>query len=115
MEVHHHPNIEKKNLKDHFLEFLMIFLAVTMGFFAENIRESIVNNHKEKEYIISLVEDLEADTAKLNQGIQLNNEQSKGYDCCQFIGPLISSSVNPASFNSSGVFSISHVDMACRL
>ncbi len=39
MEVHHHPKVEKKNFKEYFLEFLMIFLAVTMGFFAENIRE----------------------------------------------------------------------------
>ena len=39
MEVHHHPSVEKKNFKEYFLEFLMIFLAVTMGFIAENIRE----------------------------------------------------------------------------
>ena len=32
MEVHHHPNVEKKNFKEYFLEFLMIFLAVTLGF-----------------------------------------------------------------------------------
>jgi len=31
MEVHHHPHVEKKNFKEYFLEFLMIFLAVTMG------------------------------------------------------------------------------------
>ena len=39
MEVHHHPKVEKKNFKEYFLEFIMIFLAVTMGFIAENIRE----------------------------------------------------------------------------
>jgi hypothetical protein len=41
MEVHHHPHVEKKNFKDYFLEFVMIFLAVTLGFIAENIREDI--------------------------------------------------------------------------
>lgn len=45
MEVHHHPHVEKKSFKEYFLEFLMIFLAVTLGFFAENIRE----HHSEKE------------------------------------------------------------------
>ena len=25
MEVHHHPKVEKKNFKEYFLEFLMIF------------------------------------------------------------------------------------------
>ena len=29
MEVHHHPKVEKKNFKEYFLEFIMIFLAVT--------------------------------------------------------------------------------------
>ena len=39
MEVHHHPKVEKKNFKEYLFEFIMIFLAVTMGFIAENIRE----------------------------------------------------------------------------
>ncbi|MDP9048541.1 MAG: hypothetical protein M3N14_10415, partial [Bacteroidota bacterium] len=34
MEVHHHPQIEKKGLKEYFFEGLMIFLAVMMGYFA---------------------------------------------------------------------------------
>lgn len=32
MEVHHHPHIEKENFKKYFLEFLIIFLAISMGF-----------------------------------------------------------------------------------
>jgi hypothetical protein len=41
MEVHHHPDLhhEKKKFKEYLLEFVMIFLAVTLGFFAETIRE----------------------------------------------------------------------------
>jgi len=39
MEVHHHPDVEKKGFKEYLLEGLMIFLAVTMGFFAESYRE----------------------------------------------------------------------------
>ena len=37
MEVHHHPHVEKKNFKEYFLEFVMIFLAVSYLFFAENM------------------------------------------------------------------------------
>jgi hypothetical protein len=66
MEVHHHPNVEKKNFKEYFLEFLMIFLAVTMGYVAENIRESISDHSKEKEYVASIKKDLAEDTAALN-------------------------------------------------
>jgi hypothetical protein len=32
MEVHHHPNVERKKIKEYFLEFLMIFLAVSSYF-----------------------------------------------------------------------------------
>ena len=51
MEVHHHPDLhhQKKNYKEYFLEFLMIFLAVTLGFFAEGLRENISNHHREKQ------------------------------------------------------------------
>lgn len=41
MEVYHHPDIhhKKKNFKEYFFEFLMIFPALTMGFITENVRE----------------------------------------------------------------------------
>src|ERR1019366_6600069 len=74
MEVHHHPNVEKKGFKEYFLEFLMIFLAVTMGFIAENLREHIGNKEKEKKYIIGLVRDLTLDTADASSMIILENE-----------------------------------------
>ncbi len=51
MEVHHHPKVEKKNFKEYFFEFLMIFLAVTLGFFAEQIRESFAEKTNAKEYL----------------------------------------------------------------
>ena len=66
MEVHHHPKVEKKGIKEYFLEFVMIFLAVTMGFFAESLREYFGDRQKEKEYIISVKEDLLTDTSSLS-------------------------------------------------
>jgi hypothetical protein len=32
----------------------MIFLAVTLGFIAENVRENLSDSSKEKEYIINI-------------------------------------------------------------
>ena len=64
MEVHHHPHVEKKNFKEYFLEFLMIFLAVTLGFFAESLREHLVNQEKERNYMESMIQDLKRDTAE---------------------------------------------------
>ena len=54
MEVHHHPKVEKKNFKEYFLEFIMIFLAVTLGFFAENIREHFDEQKTTQKYLESL-------------------------------------------------------------
>lgn len=69
MEVHHHPDLhhKPKKWKAYFLEFLMIFLAVTMGFIAENIREHFVLKKHEKEYMVSLVRDLNNDIAGLTR------------------------------------------------
>jgi len=75
MEVHHHPKVEKKNFKEYFLEFLMIFLAVTMGFFAESIRERVADNAKEKEFVMSMIEDAATDTANIRIAIQLNEKR----------------------------------------
>jgi hypothetical protein len=65
MEVHHghhHPN---KKLKEYFLEFCMLFLAVTLGFLAENLREHITERKREKEFIKSIVHDLKSDTSDI--------------------------------------------------
>ncbi len=72
MEVHHHPHVENKGFKEYMLEGLMIFIAVTMGFFSENVRENITDNHKEKEYMISMLLDLEKDTLSLDQAVAKN-------------------------------------------
>jgi hypothetical protein len=75
MEVHHHPDLhhKRKNFKEYFLEFLMIFLAVTMGFFAENIRENYVEHKSAREYASLLIEDLATDTVELNRAAHVLN------------------------------------------
>ena len=75
MEVHHHPDLhhKPKKWKEYFLEFLMIFLAVTMGFFAESLRESLLTNEKEHQYMESLVNDLNNDISELNSVIPFHN------------------------------------------
>ncbi len=58
MEVHHAHSHGKKSWKDYGTEFIMIFLAVTAGFFAETLREHIGDSKKEKEYMVSMLADL---------------------------------------------------------
>ncbi len=69
MEVHHHPEVEKKGLKEYLLEGLMIFIAVMMGFFAESIREHITDGDHEKQSIESLVKAVASDTVQLHDVI----------------------------------------------
>jgi hypothetical protein len=68
MEVHHHPQLDhkRKPWKEYLLEGFMIFIAVMMGFIAENIREDITNNEHARQLTLQLVHDLKADTMQLN-------------------------------------------------
>jgi cell division protein FtsB len=74
MEVHHHPDLHhnRKKFKEYLLEFVMIFLAVSLGFLAESLREGIGDREKERQYIVSLVNDLRADTSNITQAIDSN-------------------------------------------
>ena len=67
MEVHHHTHHahEKRNWKSYFWEFLMLFLAVTLGFFVENQREHYIENLRAKEFSKSLIQDLLNDRAAI--------------------------------------------------
>jgi hypothetical protein len=85
MEVHHHPHVEKKSFAAYFLEFLMIFLAVTMGFFAENIRESITESKHVHEYMKSMVSDLQSDL------VMYDSCQKYNYYSCGMIDSIITS------------------------
>ncbi len=67
MEVHTHTHTARKKWTHYFWEFLMLFLAVFCGFLAENQREHMIENRREKEYIKSFVEDLKQDTAQLKR------------------------------------------------
>jgi hypothetical protein len=82
MEVHHHPveHHEKKTFKDYFLEFLMIFLAVTLGFLAENVREFITDKNHVNELALQLRQDLESDTVKVQNHIEFQKIQTKRID-----------------------------------
>ncbi len=69
MEVHHHPDLHHvpKPWKEYLLEGLMIFIAVMLGFIAENVREAITDHEHVRELTSQLVRDLKSDTAQLNQ------------------------------------------------
>lgn len=74
MEVHHHTaehDAHKKKWTAYLLEFLMLFLAVFLGFVAENLREHQVEKTRAREYSKSLIEDLQNDIIDINKHIKL--------------------------------------------
>jgi polyhydroxyalkanoate synthesis regulator phasin len=79
MEVHHHSHHPKK-WKEFITEFLMLFLAVTLGFFAENQREHLIEGNREKQYMQSLYEDLRKDTTILNNLVRYDTIQNGKLD-----------------------------------
>lgn len=77
MEVHNHPHhvTHTKKWGEYLLEFFMLFLAVFLGFIAENIRETSVNRETEKNNIESLVRNLREDSVSLIKSIEINQKR----------------------------------------
>lgn len=82
MEVHHHPDIEHKpkHFKEYLLEGFMIFIAVMMGFIAENIREAISNHEHVQQLTSQLVADLKSDITQLNDDAEGETQMVKAND-----------------------------------
>ena len=81
MEVQKHPHhvTHKKKWTEYLLEFSMLFLAVFLGFVAENIRESGVDHEREEQYAKELYTELYADSIAFNK--KLNARLDKEKDC----------------------------------
>jgi len=74
MEVHHHAHTARKRWTHYFCEFLMLFLAVFCGFLAEYQLEHKIEKDREKQFVNSLLKDLEADVSTLK--INYQNQQA---------------------------------------
>jgi hypothetical protein len=66
----------KKAFKDYITEFVMLFAAVTLGFFAENLREGYAERKLEHQLMKSMVADLERnEELLLSQKASLNSRR----------------------------------------
>ena len=85
MEVHHHAHDpaaphHKKNWKNYFWEFLMLFLAVFCGFLAEYQLEHKIERDRAKKYMYDMVENLKYDTIRYNRNLRNNEILGKQLD-----------------------------------
>ena len=85
MEVHAHTHTARKKWTHYFWEFLMLFLAVFCGFMAENFREHQIEHKREKKYIISLIKDVELDTASLHLTYSVREKYINYFDSLVFL------------------------------
>ena len=80
MEVHHpHHPTHKKKWSEYIIEFVMLFTAVTLGFFAENIREHFVEVEKKKHLLEIVSLDFQRD---LNQLVFLEQYAKEKISSC---------------------------------
>ena len=85
MEVHHHPHTPRKKWTHYFWEFLMLFLAVTLGFLVENQREHYIEHQREQQFIQSLFNDIKNDTANIAKIIIARTAKERMLDSLAFM------------------------------
>ena len=57
----------KRRWSEYLLEFVMLFAAVTLGFFAENIRERNTEQQKKKDLLAAVVHDFKTDKSEIER------------------------------------------------
>ena len=85
MEVHHHSHTDRKKWHHYFWEFLMLFLAVTLGFLVENQREHYIEHQREKQFIRSLFSDIKSDTANIIRIINARTAKERMLDSLSYM------------------------------
>lgn len=87
MEVHSHAHTPRNKWTHYFWEFLMLFLAVFCGFLAEYQLEHTIERQREKQYMVTMLEDLKIDTTQLAEAINfwdgINNSIDSVSDAIQ--------------------------------
>jgi hypothetical protein len=100
MEVHAHTHTERKKWTHYLWEFLMLFLAVFCGYLAEYQLEHKIERDREKQFIRSLLNDVSADTVKLNNLVNVRNQRENWLDSLTYV----MNSQNPGSFPPADVY-----------
>jgi hypothetical protein len=100
MEVHAHTHTPRKKWRHYFWEFFMLFLAVFCGFLAEFQLEHVIEKKREKQYISSLLKDLENDTLLFERTIKKLERKVPYYDSALhfFKNPLLYNNSMPYRF-----------------
>jgi hypothetical protein len=72
MDLQHH-HVAGKKWTHYLWEFLMLFLAISLGFYSENLRESMIHKEQVKTNMRSLLSDLRSDVSFFDSVIERNH------------------------------------------
>tara|TARA_R110002033_G_scaffold170780_1_gene214183 strand:+ start:744 stop:1313 length:570 start_codon:yes stop_codon:yes gene_type:complete len=75
-----HRTTDKKKWGEYLLQFVMLFLAVFLGFLSENLRERRTDTEREKQFIATFVEDLKSDTTSISEILTYRQIKSEKLD-----------------------------------
>ena len=96
MEVHHHGHVhETKKWKEYLFQFLMLFLAITLGFFVENLREHYIEGERAEALAKNLFKEIYTDSITVQQKLAVRNKKEK--ECSYFINYVKDSSLTNLS------------------
>lgn len=81
MEVHHpHHTSHKKKWKEYITEFVMLFMAVTLGFFAENLRDQYLERERSHEYLVHLESDIDKNIHFIDSLVERDRQMIQKFD-----------------------------------
>lgn len=72
-----HKNVNKRDWNSYIKEFLMLFLAIVLVFFVENLRKSYVEAKSADVLAQSMLEDLKQDRVALQEAIRFAQEKDE--------------------------------------
>ncbi len=73
-------NSAPKSVQRYFFEFFMLFAAVSLGFYADSVREELENSGRERKYVASILQDLRNDTLQCSDLIPRFEWKNAGLD-----------------------------------
>lgn len=71
---------KQESLRHYMFEFVILFLAITLGFFVENKRDSLAAQEQERKVMVSLIQEIAADTIRINEIIKLRHDRIRKND-----------------------------------
>jgi len=112
MEIHQ-PQLPtpKNKWSEYIIEFVMLFAAVTLGFFAENIRESIAAEEKKQELLAAVVQDFKTDKSEIERHRNMVKRRLENCENFQRLLEMDESQINVIDFYRTAIWHAENKDL----